>query len=152
MTATNGTAGAPVHATCPALPAGTDYLAFRLMTDPAAQFDGWHVKNIQLNGVDVGTPGDLTGWDNERFFSPLTLDFGFALVGINGTVDAYGDILTSGADVKVFRPTLERRQRLHAQRGPIWPTLSGYAQVCGSRVGHPGQRGEHPLPAVQPAC
>lgn len=105
VTTTTGTASAPVHVTCPGLPAGTDYLAFRLMTDPAAQFDGWHVKNIQLNGVSVGTPGSLTGWDNLDFFSPLTLDFGFALVGISGTVDAYGDV-TAGTSVKIFRPTL----------------------------------------------
>jgi hypothetical protein len=100
-----GTAQAPVHATCPALPAGTDYIAFRLMSDPSVQFDGWHVKNIQLNGTNVGMPGDLTGWDNEKFFNPVALSFGFALVGINGTVDSFGDV-TAGTSVQVFRPTL----------------------------------------------
>ena len=125
---TTGTAAAPVHVTCPALPAGTDYLAFRLMTDPAAQFDGWHVKNIKLNNVDVGTPGSLAGWDNERFFSPLSLDFGFALVGINGTVSAYGDILTSGADVTVFRPTLSADNDYTLSEADL-AALSSYARV-----------------------
>lgn len=127
-TTTIGTAGTPVHVTCPALPAGVNYLAFRLMTDPAAQFDGWHIKNIQLNGVDLGTPSNLTGWDNERFFSPLTLDFGFALVGINGTAGTYGDILTSGADVKVFRPELSADND-YTLTGTDLSALSGYAKV-----------------------
>ena len=91
--------------TCPGLPTGTNYLAFRLITDQASQFDGWHVKNIQLNGTNVGTPGDLTGWDNQNFYSPAPLSFDLALVGINGTVDIYGDV-TAGASVQVLRPTL----------------------------------------------
>jgi hypothetical protein len=124
---TNGTASAPLHVTCPALPAGTDLLAFRLMTDPAAQFDGWHVKNIQLGGADLGTPGSLTGWDNERFFSPLTLDFGFALVGIDGTVDAYGNV-TAGSSVQVFRPTLSADND-YTLSGADLSALSGYARV-----------------------
>jgi hypothetical protein len=128
VTTTIGTALAPIHVTCPALPAGTDYLAFRLMTDPAAQFDGWHVKNIKLGTADVGTPGDLSDWDNERFFSPLTLDFGFALVGINGTVDAYGDIVASGANVRVFRPTLSADND-YTLNGTDLADLSGYAHV-----------------------
>jgi len=127
VTTTIGTAGAPVHVTCPALPAGTDYLAFRLMTDPAVTFDGWHVKNIQLNGVNLGMPGDLTGWDNQRFFSPVKLDFGFALVGINGTVDAYGDV-TAGTSVNVFRPTLDANNEYTLNGGDL-ATLSGYARV-----------------------
>jgi hypothetical protein len=122
-----GSAGAPVHVTCPALPVGTDYIAFRLMTDPAVEFDGWHVKNIQLNGVNVGTPGDLTGWDNQRFFSPVSLDFGFALVGINGTVDAFGDV-TAGTSVKVFRPTLDANNEYTLNSGDL-SALSGYARV-----------------------
>jgi hypothetical protein len=100
-----GTAGAPVHVTCPALPAGTDYLAFRLMSDPSVQFDGWHVKNIQLNGATPAGWGTLANWTNERFFSPVDLTFGFALVGITGTVDGFGDV-TAGTSVKVVRPTL----------------------------------------------
>jgi hypothetical protein len=105
-TASTGTAGAPIHVTCPGLPAGTKYLGFRLMTDGAAQFDGWHVKNIQLDDADVGTPGSTAGWDNEVFFNPQDLAFGVAFVGINGSVDAYGDI-TSADSVTVVRPTLD---------------------------------------------
>jgi hypothetical protein len=102
------------------------YFAIIFRTMP--QFDGWHVKNIQLNGVNVSAPADLTGWDNERFFSPLTLDFGFALVGINGTAGAYGDILTSGADVKVFRPELSADND-YTLSGADLSALGGYARV-----------------------
>ena len=105
VTTTIGTAGAPVHVTCPALPAGVDYLAFRLMTDELAHFDGWHVKNIQLNGANLGTPGGLAGWDNQAFFNPTELTFGAALVGINGTVDEFGDV-TDGDAIRVVRPEL----------------------------------------------
>lgn len=126
-TGTAGSAGAPAHATCPALPAGTDYLAFRLMTDPSVQFDGWHVKNIQLNGANVGTPGSLTSWDNQSFFTPVALDFGFALVGTNGTVDAYGDV-TAGTSVKVFRPTLGAGNDYTLSAGDL-AALAGYARV-----------------------
>jgi hypothetical protein len=100
-----GTAASPVGATCPALPVGSDYIAFRLMTDPAVQEDGWHVRNIKLNGADLGMPGDLTGWDNQKFFSPVSLAFEFVVVGINGTVDGFGNV-TAGTSVHVIRPTL----------------------------------------------
>jgi hypothetical protein len=122
-----GTATAPVHATCPALPAGSDYIAFRLMTDPGVEFDGWHVKNIQLNGVNLGTSGDLTGWDNQKHFSPVSLDFGFALVGINGTVDTFGDV-TAGTGVNVFRPTLNANNEYTLTSSDL-AALSTYARV-----------------------
>jgi hypothetical protein len=129
-----GSAGAPVHATCPALPAGSDYIAFRLMTDPGVQFDGWHVKNIQLNGVDLGTPGDLTGWDNQKFFNPVPLTFDFALVGINGTVDTYGDV-TAGTSVQVIRPTLGAGNTYDASSD--LSALSGYDTVVAIVSGIP---------------
>jgi hypothetical protein len=132
-----GTAGAPVHATCPTLPAGTDYLAFRLLTDPAVQEDGWHVKNIQMNGVTPAGWGTLANWDNERFFSPLTLDFGFALVGINGTVDAYGDV-TAGTSVKVFRPALDASNDYTLSSTEV-SDLSGYAHVWAVVWGVPAE-------------
>ena len=61
----------PGRGTCPALPTGVDYLAFRIQTDPAVNFDGWFVRNIQIDGVDLGTPDDLDGWDNMAFFNPI---------------------------------------------------------------------------------
>ena len=129
VTTTVGTATAPIHVTCPGLPTGTEYLAFRLMTDPAVTFDGWHVKNIKLGTTDVGTPGSLAGWDNQRFFSPVPLDFGFALVGINGTVDAYGDVTAApGTSVKVFRPTLDANNEYTLSSGDL-AALSGHARV-----------------------
>jgi hypothetical protein len=131
----SGTAGAPVHVTCPALPAGTDLLAFRLMTDPAVQFDGWHVKNVQLDGVDLGTPGDLTGWDNQGFFSPLDLDFALALVGINGTVDIYGDV-SAATGVTVLRPVLNDANEYTLSADDL-AALAGYATVVAIVTGVP---------------
>ena len=136
VTATNGTPGSPLSVTCPALPAGTDYLAFRLMTDPAVTFDGWHVRNIRLNGSLPAGWGTLANWDNERFFSPQTLDFGFALVGINGSVDGYGDI-TSATSVKVFRPTLNADND-YTLSGADLTALAGYARVVAVVWGIPG--------------
>ena len=134
-----GSAGSPVQATCPALPAGTDYLAFRLLTDPAVQEDGWHVKNIQLNGSTPAGWETLANWDNEQFFSPLDLDFGFALVGINGTVDGYGDV-TAGTSVKVFRPTLGAGND-YTLSGADLTELSGYARVVAVVWGIPASEG-----------
>jgi hypothetical protein len=126
-----------VHATCPALPAGTDYLAFRLLTDPAVQEDGWHVKNIQMNSVTPAGWGTLANWDNEDFFSPLTLDFGFALVGINGTVDGFGDV-SAGASVKVFRPTLSAGNDFTLSPTEV-SDLSTYAHVWAVVWGVPAE-------------
>jgi hypothetical protein len=122
-----GTAGAPVSVTCPALPAGSTHLAFRLITDPAVTDDGWHVKNIKLDGADLGTPADLTGWDNIQFFSPVDLDFDFALVGIDGTVDAFGDV-TAGDAVHVIRPTLGAGNTYTASAGDL-AALGGFDTV-----------------------
>ena len=107
--ATNGTFDIPLSATCDPLPADVDYLAFRLMTDPAVQFDGWHVKNIELSdgvvSTPLGTPGSLAGWDNQLFFTPVDLTFAFTLVGIDGTVSGYGDVAPGGGGaILVFRP------------------------------------------------
>lgn len=107
-TAYVGTAAAPVHVTCD-LPdaAGPMLLSFRLMTDAAVTFDGWHVKNATIDGVAVdSTPADLSDWNNQAFYSPVPLDFIFQIVGLSGTVDTYGDI-TSGGNVVVLRPTLD---------------------------------------------
>jgi hypothetical protein len=108
VTTTIGTALEPITETCQlGNAAGPMLISFRLMTDPGAEFDGWHVKDIQLDGVDVGTPGSLAGWDNQLFFLPVELTFAFALVGVNGTVDAWGDVApAAGGTILVFRPTL----------------------------------------------
>jgi hypothetical protein len=102
---TTGTADLPISVSCGPLPAGVDYLAFRFMSDPAAEFDGWHVKNVQLDGIDLGTPGDLTGWDSQSFFTTVDLSYAFTLVGLNGTVSLYGDV-TGPTAVRVLRTTL----------------------------------------------
>lgn len=124
---TAGSADSPVHATCPALPTGTTHIALRLMSDAAVNFDGWHVKNIQLDGADVGTPGSTAGWDNIQYYNPLPLNFGFALVGINGSVDEYGDV-TSGTSVQVIRPALGAGNTYDATGGDL-SALSGYNGV-----------------------
>jgi hypothetical protein len=134
-TGESGSAAAPLHATCPALPAGSDYVAFRLMTDPSVQLDGWHVKNVQLNGTDLGTAGSLTGWDNQGLFSPLDLGFAFALVGINGTVDIYGDVSAATA-VTVLRPTLNADSEYTLSAGDL-AALAGYARVIAIVTGIP---------------
>jgi len=100
-----GTAAAPVHATC-TLPAGTTHLSFRFMSDGGVEFDGWHVRNVTLDGVAVdSTPEDLSDWGNQAFFQPAALAFILQFVGLTGTVDEFGDIVTGG-DVVVVRPTL----------------------------------------------
>jgi hypothetical protein len=127
-TATNGTSGVPLHATCPALPAGSDYISFRLMTDPAVEFDGWHVKNVKLNNADLGTPGSLAGWDNQDFFDPQELSFYLTLVGINGTVDGFGDVTGPPGSVRVLRPTLGTGNDYTLTAGDL-AALAAYAEV-----------------------
>jgi hypothetical protein len=105
------------------------------MTDPSVQFDGWHVKNVQLDGVDLGTPGDLTGWDNQGFFSPLDLDFALALVGINGTVDIYGDV-SAATGVTVLRPVLNDANEYTLSADDL-AALAGYATVVAIVTGVP---------------
>jgi hypothetical protein len=136
VTDTVGTALDPVEVTCPALPAGVDYLAFRLMTDPAVNFDGWHVRNIQLDGSDVGTPGDLTGWDNIGFFTPVDLDYGFVVVGLNGTVGSHGDFIGPAGGVLVLRPTLGAGDD-YALSSADLTALSTYGRVVAIVSGFP---------------
>jgi len=127
VTDTIGTAASPIHVTCPGLPTGTNYLAFRLITDEASEFDGWHVKNLTLGGSSLVANGDLTGWDNIESLNPLALDFGFALVGINGSVDAYGDI-TSADSVTVVRTTLDGNED-YSLTGDDLDALAGFDRV-----------------------
>ncbi|MEO6058599.1 MAG: hypothetical protein ABIQ05_01325, partial [Candidatus Limnocylindria bacterium] len=128
---TTGSAGAPIAASCDLSAysgAGPILLAFRLMVDELYEQDGWHIKNLVLDGVAVdASPADLSDWNNVRYYSPLDLDFGFALVGINGTVDGYGDV-TAGTSVKVFRPTLGAGSD-YTLSGADLVALSTYAKV-----------------------
>lgn len=106
--ATTGTPAAPVAASCDlSAYAGTDIvLALRLMTDPLANFDGWHVRNVAIDGVPVDdTPGDLSDWDNEAFFTPEQLGFKLTFVGLGGNVDEFGHVNNTG-NVVVVRATL----------------------------------------------
>jgi hypothetical protein len=104
---TVGTATEPVHVSCDLPDAvGSILLSFRLMTDAGVNFDGWHLKNVTLDGAAVDdTPADLSDWNNQTFYSTVALDFILQVVGLTGTVDTYGDI-TAGGDVVVLRPTL----------------------------------------------
>lgn len=124
-----GSALVPVSSTCD-LPTGTFLLAFRLMTDPAVEFDGWHVRNVRIGGalVDI-SPDSLSDWENIPFFDPTPIAFGWMvqLVGLSGTVDAYGDILTGG-NVVILRPTLGAGNT-YAFSGTELGTLAGSTQV-----------------------
>jgi len=136
-TTTVGTKDAPQSVTCDPLPTGVDYLAFRLMTDPAVQFDGWHVRNIQLDGVDLGTPGSLAGWDNQLFFTPVDLTFAFTLVGIDGTVDDWGDILPGGGgSILVFQAPLVDGNSYSLTAGEV-ADFAGYDRVVAIVSGIP---------------
>jgi hypothetical protein len=70
--------------------------------------------------------GDLVDV-HRAYFSPVALDFGFAVVGINGTVDTYGDV-TAGSAVHVFRPTLNVANE-YALSPTDLAALGGYAKV-----------------------
>ena len=74
------------------------------MTDGAAQFDGWHFKNIQAKRRSLL---DTSG-DSHRLGQPGLLQPGGAYVwlrrswGINGTVDTYGDVTAGKAQSWLF--------------------------------------------------
>jgi hypothetical protein len=129
---TAGSAAAPLAASCDlsAYSGGPPILlSFRLMTDPAVQLDGWHVRNLILDGVAVdATPLDLSDWANQQFFNPAELSFYLTLVGINGTVDAYGDV-TAGSSVVVLRPTLGVGTNDYTLTAGDLLALAGSAQV-----------------------
>jgi hypothetical protein len=101
-TGTAGSAGSPLAASCDlsGYAAGPALIAFRFMSDPAVEQTGWFVKDVQVDGADVGTPGDLTGWSNQKFYNPAALEFTLRLVGLSGTVDGFGHV-TSATDVVV---------------------------------------------------
>jgi hypothetical protein len=81
-----------------------------------------------LDGVAVdATPLDLSDWDNQDFFDPQELSFYLTLVGINGTVDGFGDV-TAGTDVVVLRPTLGAGNDYSLTVGDL-AALAGSAQV-----------------------
>jgi hypothetical protein len=120
-----GSPGSPVSSTCD-LPTGTFLLGFRFMSDTGVEFDGWFVRNASIGGVPVdASPNDLSDWNNIQFYNPLDFGWIVQLVGLSGTVDAFGDITSAGA-VKIVRPTLGA--------GHTWTTadfsaLSGSTQV-----------------------
>jgi hypothetical protein len=136
VTDTIGDAAAPITDTCQlGAAAGPILIGFRFMTDPAAEFDGWHVRNIQVDGVDVGTPGDLSDWSNELSYQTVDLTYRFALVGINGTVDSFGDV-SSGGSIKVFRPTLGAGDAYSLTPEEV-ADFAGYARVIAIVSGIP---------------
>jgi hypothetical protein len=75
-------------------------LAFRFMSDPAVELTGWFVRNVQVDGDEVGTAGSLAGWNNQQFYSPADLGFELRLVGLSGAVDGFGHV-TGATDVVV---------------------------------------------------
>ena len=119
-----GSAASPVTSTCDLPVDGTFLLAFRFMSDPLVQFDGWHVRNVTIGGAPVdATPADLSDWDNIAFFNPLDFGWMVQLVGLSGTVNEFGHVITAG-NVQVVRPTLGRGEswrRATSARSPAAP-------------------------------
>jgi hypothetical protein len=74
------------------------------MSDWATEQTGWFVKDVAVDGVPVGTPGDLTDWNNQKFYDPAVLHFTLRLVGLSGDVDAYGHVTNATAVVVVDSP------------------------------------------------
>ena len=141
-----GTAAAPVHVTCD-LPdaAGAILLSFRFMSDAGVNFDGWHVRNVTIDGVAVDdTPADLSDWSNQTFFQPADLDFILQLVGLTGTVDEFGDI-TSGGDVVVLRPTLDADHAYTLSASDL-AALAGSTQVVAIVSGVLADEGQNVYP------
>jgi hypothetical protein len=118
-----GSAGSPVGSTCD-LPTGTFLLAFRMMSDAFVEFDGWFVNDVRIDGALVDDdPEELSDWTNIQFFNPLDFGWFIQLVGLTGTVDAYGDIVTGG-NVVIVRPTLGA--------GNTWVSSTELAALAGS--------------------
>lgn len=97
-----GSAAAPVSVSCDlsAWSGQTVILAFRFMSDPAVEMAGWFVRNVQVDGSPVGTPGSLAGWSNQKAYVPVPLDFELRLVGLSGSVNEFGHV--SGATAVVL--------------------------------------------------
>jgi hypothetical protein len=107
-TTTVGTAATPEAVTCDlSAYAGQEIvLAFRFMSDPLVQLRSWHIRDVAVGGAAVDpTPGDLSDWDNEQFFTPVELGFKLTFVGIDGEVDEYGHV-TDADKVVVVRADL----------------------------------------------
>ncbi|HEY4668552.1 MAG TPA: hypothetical protein VIH05_02120 [Tepidiformaceae bacterium] len=103
-----GTAAVPTAVTCDlsAWSGQNVILAFRFMSDPAVEMAGWFVRNVQVDGVDVGTPGSLAGWSNQQAYLPVPLDFELRLVGLSGQVDTYGHV-SDATDVVLVEIALD---------------------------------------------
>jgi hypothetical protein len=146
--ATSGTPAAPLSASCDlsAYAGQTVILAFRLMTDGAVNFDGWHIRNIALNGTPVDpTPADVSDWDNEQFFQPVPLGFSLTLVGIDGKVDQYGHVTKAKSVVVVHtqlrngsRYTLNENDRQELRKSDqVYAIVAGIPQDEGVDVYFP---------------
>ncbi len=103
---TAGSEGTPLAGTCDlsTSPAGPALIAFRFMSDPAVEQTGWFVKDVQLDGADVGTPGSLAGWNNQKFYDAPALGFMLRLVGVSGDVDGFGHVTNATSVVVVDIP------------------------------------------------
>ncbi|MGH2607866.1 MAG: hypothetical protein ACRDHF_02150, partial [Tepidiformaceae bacterium] len=104
-TGTDGSEGSPLAASCDlSASSGNVIIAFRFMSDPAVEQTGWFVRDVQLDGADVGTPGDLTGWNNQKFYNAAALGFTLRLVGVSGDVDPFGHVSNATSVVVVDIP------------------------------------------------
>lgn len=101
-TGTAGSAAAPLAASCDlsGIAAGPALVALRFMSDPSVNLTGWFVKDVKLNGTQVGTAGQLDDWNNQKAYDPASLGFTLRLVGLSGAVNQYGHV-TAGSSVVV---------------------------------------------------
>jgi hypothetical protein len=105
-TGTAGSAAAPLSAACDlsGFAAGPALIAFRFMSDPSVELTGWFVKDVKLDGVQVGIAGQLDDWSNQKAFDPADLDFTLRLVGLSGAVNEFGHVTTATSVVVVDVP------------------------------------------------
>lgn len=135
---TAGTADAPLTASCDlsAYDPGSALIAFRFMSDPSVELTGWFVKDVQLDGDAVGTPEDLSDWNNQKFYDPADLGFTLRLVGITGAVDEFGHVTAATSVVIVDIPLTEGANAGAATAGQL-ATLAGSDEVIAIVSGVP---------------
>ncbi|MEX2236192.1 MAG: hypothetical protein WEB00_01465 [Dehalococcoidia bacterium] len=108
-----GSANDPVQDSCDLsdFDGKTVLLALRFMSDSSVEKEGWFVRNLQLDGENVGTPGSLDGWNSQQFYDPAHFEWIVQVVALRGRVNQYGDVFRVTGPVTVIRPTLNAQNK-----------------------------------------